>query len=150
MTAETRVFDGLTRGLVKAFKPLNRNFNRGVFVAAGDINGDGVRDIIVAPDKGGVSIVTVFSGSSIYAGGPAAQLTSFRAFPGRIRTGVRLAAKPVDTSGSATVEKVNLLLAAGPGAKNTSRRVLQATFNGLTPAVVDRVFAAGYDGVFLG
>src|SRR5262249_35824206 len=61
-----RVFDGssgaqlpLPVGQFFAFDPA---FTGGVFVASGDVNGDGFDDIIVTPDAGGGPEVRVFSG----------------------------------------------------------------------------------------
>lgn len=38
---------------VKEFQPFEPSFDRGVFVATGDIDGDGLRDLVVSPDEGG-------------------------------------------------------------------------------------------------
>ncbi len=48
-------------------------FNKGINVAAGDVDGDGIAEIITATDSGGKSTVRVFSSRG-------AQLNTFRAF----------------------------------------------------------------------
>jgi autotransporter-associated beta strand protein len=61
-----RVFNGVTGeplpGLFGSFVAYDPSFTGGVFVASGDVNGDGRDDIITAPAAGLSSTVRVFSG----------------------------------------------------------------------------------------
>jgi hypothetical protein len=50
---EVRVFDGRTASLLYDFFAYTPAFSGGIFVAAGDINGDGAADIITGADAGG-------------------------------------------------------------------------------------------------
>src|SRR4051794_36056782 len=59
---QVTVFDGTTGQLLRAFYGLSPSFTGGVFVAAGDVNGDGLPDIIVGADRSGGPQVTVWSG----------------------------------------------------------------------------------------
>lgn len=58
-----RVFDGATGALVWDFFAFEASFTGGVFVAAGDLDGDGRADIVVSPDVGGGPRVVAFSGA---------------------------------------------------------------------------------------
>jgi glucose/arabinose dehydrogenase len=56
------VFDGATGRPVRQFFAFEPTFAGGVFVAAGDVNGDGFADVVVSPDIGGGPRVRVISG----------------------------------------------------------------------------------------
>jgi hypothetical protein len=60
-TAEVRVFDGATGAELFRTQPF-ADFAGGVFVAAGDIDGDGKAEVVVSPDQGGGPRVRVFRG----------------------------------------------------------------------------------------
>jgi hypothetical protein len=57
------VLDGKDRHELFALDPFEASFTGGVFVAAGDVNGDGTPDLVVTPDEGGGPRVRVFSGN---------------------------------------------------------------------------------------
>src|SRR6185369_14277125 len=44
--------------------PFESSYTGGVYVAAGDVTGDGVADIIVTPDEGGGARVVVYKGGT--------------------------------------------------------------------------------------
>ena len=69
-----QVFDGVTLGVVASFMAYDPAFAGGVFVAAGDVNGDGHADILTGPGLGGGPHVRVFSGATL------AVLTEFMAY----------------------------------------------------------------------
>ena len=58
-----RVLDGKTQAELFALDPFEAGFTGGVYVAAGDVTGDGLADLVVTPDEGGGPRVRVFSGA---------------------------------------------------------------------------------------
>jgi hypothetical protein len=91
------VFDGRTGGLVTSLFAFDPAFTGGVNVAAGDVDGDGVADVVVGAGPGGGPAVSVFSGKT------GALLTSFFAFDSAFTGGVRVAAGDVDRDGHADI-----------------------------------------------
>jgi hypothetical protein len=57
-----RVIDGATGADLFAVSPFEAAFTGGVYVAAGDLTGDGVPDLVITPDEGGGPRVRLFSG----------------------------------------------------------------------------------------
>jgi hypothetical protein len=60
--SQVRVIDGQTRAELFRIDPFEATFLGGVYVAAGDVTGDGVPDILISPDEGGGPRVRVISG----------------------------------------------------------------------------------------
>jgi len=89
MAPEIKVFDGKTgvqlAGPVGDFLAYDRSMQGGVFVAAGDVTGDGVNDIVVSPGAGGGSTIKAFSGKD------GSLLSSFAAYGPGYEAGVSLA-----------------------------------------------------------
>jgi len=104
MGAHVRVFDGVSGSLIRSFLAFPGFYRGGVYVAAGDVNGDGKADIIVGADSGALPIVRVFDGAT---GNP---LFSFFAYSPLFTGGVRVAAGDVNGDGRA-----DIITAAGPG-----------------------------------
>jgi hypothetical protein len=59
-----RVLDGVTGQQLFSVAPFEAAFTGGVFVAAGDLTGDGTPDLVIAPDQGGGPRVLVYDGKS--------------------------------------------------------------------------------------
>ncbi len=100
-----KVFDGATGETLRSFFAFSPSFTGGVFVAAGDVNGDGAADIITGAGPGAGPHVKVFDGTN------GAVLQSFFAFAPTFKGGVRVAAGDVNGDGTA-----DLITGAGPGA----------------------------------
>jgi autotransporter-associated beta strand protein len=130
------VYDGQTFQLIRSFYTLTSTFTGGLYVAAGDVNGDGYADIITSADAHGGPQVTVWDGRT------GTFLTSFFAFAPNFTGGVRVAAADVDGDG-----KADIIAGAGPGA------LPQVTvFQGLSLRVLLSFFAmpgAGTSGVYV-
>jgi hypothetical protein len=80
------------------------SFRGGVFVAAGDINGDNIADIVTGPDEGSALDVKVFDGATLM------ELTSYSAFGSGFQGGVRVAVGDIDGDG-----RNDVITGAGPG-----------------------------------
>ena len=109
---EVHVYDGATLGLVRSFYAYAAGFTAGVFVAAGDVDGDGRADVVTGAGAGGGPHVNVFDARQVTGGKgdtlPAAR--SFYAYEPEFRGGVSVAVGDVDADGRADV-----VTGAGPG-----------------------------------
>ena len=94
---DVRVFDAVTNQLLRSFFPYDANFTGGVRVAAGDVNGDGVTDVITAAGPGGGPDVAVFSGKDN------TRLFRFFAFDMNFTGGVFVAPGDVNNDGFADI-----------------------------------------------
>ncbi len=94
---DIHVYDGSTNQLLKQFWAFDANFTGGVFVAAGDVDGDDYADIICGADAGAGPHVTVFSGKD------GTRLLSFFAYDSGFAGGVRVAAGDTDGAGAAEI-----------------------------------------------
>ncbi len=92
-----KVFDGRTGAEIRSFFAYDSNFRGGVNVATGDVNGDGLSDVVTSPVSGGGPNVKVFDGAT---GGA---LASFWAYASNVVGGVNVAAGDVDGDGRADV-----------------------------------------------
>ena len=98
-----QVFDGVTFQSVASFFAYETSFTGGTFVAVGDLNGDGVGDIVVGSGNGGGPVVKVFDGTG-------RALTAFFAYDKGFRGGVRVASGDINGDG-----KDDIVTGAGPG-----------------------------------
>jgi streptogramin lyase len=92
-----RVFDGLLGSMNSEFLAYDARFTGGVRVATGDVNGDGVPDIITAPGPGGGPEIRVFDGVS------GALIMDFMAYPANFTGGVFIACADVNGDGRADI-----------------------------------------------
>jgi hypothetical protein len=68
-SALVKVLDGKTGQVAFQVAPFELSFTSGVFVAAGDVTGDGIADLIVTPDQNGGPRVEVFRGGDFAVAG---------------------------------------------------------------------------------
>lgn len=134
-----KIFDGRTLFAVASFMAYDPRFAGGVYVAAGDVNGDSIADVITGAGAGGGPHVKAFSGANT-----AIVLDSFFAYPPDFTGGVRVSSDFLNAD-----NRADIITGPGPGAPPTIRVVagdipvnLLLTFN---------AFDAGYlGGVFVG
>jgi hypothetical protein len=124
-----RVFDGVTGRLVREFLAYAADFRGGVWVAAGDVNGDGRADIITGAGRGGGPHVKVFDGAT------GALLNERMAYDPVLRGGVTVAAGDVNGDGLADVI-TGAGVGGGPHVKvyNSSTATLLGEFFAFDPA----------------
>jgi len=126
------VFDGATQTPIRDFAPYGSGFSGGVFVAAGDFNGDGTPDIITGADAGGGPDVRAFDGRT------GATIAGFFAFESTFVGGVRVASLDINGDG-----RSEIVTAAGSGG---GARV--TVYSGAGVQVLDDFFA--FDATNLG
>ena len=94
-----KVFDGRNLSLLASFLAYDSSFKGGVNVAVGDVNGDGILDVITGAGTGGgphVRVFDVIGTTSVQIAGP---LGSFFAYDPSFRGGVNVAAGNLDGVG---------------------------------------------------
>jgi hypothetical protein len=92
-----KVIDGRTGATLTDFVPYTEQFTGGVYVTAGDFDGNGTPDIIASADAGGGPHVQVFSG----LGGSV--IASYFAYEPSFTGGVRVSATDVDGDGRSDI-----------------------------------------------
>jgi hypothetical protein len=116
---DIRVFDGKTGQMIQEFMGAGVSYT-GFYVAAGDLTGNGVNDIVVSPDAGQLPIINVYSGKDD------SLIQSFTAFDHGFLGGARVAVGDVTGSGHA-----DIIVGAGPGGGPHVK-----VFDGITDQVV--------------
>jgi len=129
---------GVGRRLVNDFFAYDPAFRGGVYVAAGDVDGDGFADIITGAGLGSPHI-TVFSGLSLLLENPT-PIASFFAAPQSNQGGIRVAARDLDSDGLTDV-------IAGAGVGNGSTVWI---FSGATLAQFGIAVATSAEDMFPG
>jgi len=105
-SSQLEVYDGAgSHALLFSNRPFEAAFTGGIYVAVGDVNGDGKSDIVITPDEGGGPRVRIFSGSDF------SQLADFFGIDDpNFRGGARAALGDIDRDGFD-----DLIVAAGFG-----------------------------------
>ncbi|VTS00974.1 Ig-like domain-containing protein [Tuwongella immobilis] len=100
-----RIYDGKTGAILFELAPFEAAFTGGIFVAAGDLTGDGLADLVISPDEGGGPRCRIFSGAGF------SQLADFFGIEDpSFRGGVRPSLGDVNGDGAA-----DLVISAGFG-----------------------------------
>jgi hypothetical protein len=127
-----KVFSGADGSTLRSFFAYDASFTGGVFVAAGDVNGDGKADIITGAGAGGGPHVKVFSGAD------SSLLTSFFAYDAGFSGGVTVGTADVNGDGHA-----DIVTGAGPRGGPHLK-----VFDGKSLATLENTFS--FDPTFVG
>jgi len=129
---QVRVFDGATGNVLREWTAYDPAFTGGVFVAGGDVTGDGTPDVVTGAGPGGGPHMKVFDGAN------GALVRQWMAYDTAFRGGVSVAAGDIDGDNRADV-----LTGAGPGGGPHVK-----VFSGATGALLTQAFA--YEADFRG
>ena len=149
---QVNVYDGTSLQLIHSFYAYNAAFDDGIFVAVGDVNGDGYADIITGAGQGGGPHVQVFSGQNY------SNIASFFAYNPAFTGGISVASGDVNGDGYSDV-----VVGAGPGGGphvlavsgfqlSQGTQVVLASFFAFDPGINRGVFvgAGDYNGDIVG
>ncbi len=125
MPSQVKVFDGVNSALIRNFFAFPAGFTGGIFVAAGDVNGDGIADIVASPDSGLPPEVKVFEGVNGNV------IRDFLAYDPAFMGGVRVAAGDVNGDGIADI-------ITGPGSGGPPQ---VKVFDGVNSTLIRNFFA---------
>jgi hypothetical protein len=89
--------------LFNDFFALDASSRMGVFVAAGDVSGDGFADVVVTSDTGGGPMVSVFDGRLLATTGAVVPIANFYSGDASTRGGLRVAVRDLDGDGRADI-----------------------------------------------
>lgn len=142
---QVNVYDGSSLQLIHSFYAYSPLFNDGIFVAVGDVNGDGYADIITGAGQGGGPHVQVFSGQNY------SNIASFFAYNPTFTGGISVASGDVNGDGYSDV-----VVGAGPGGGphvlavsgfqlSQGSQVVLASFFAFDPGINQGVFVGAGD-----
>jgi hypothetical protein len=139
---DVRIFDGQTLAKVGEFLAYDFRYFGGVFVAAGDVNGDGRADLVTGTNGNGGPEVKAFDGTQVTTSPTPAILLDFFAYDPAFNGGARVAVLDTNNDG-----KADIVTGAGPGGGPHVRIFEGGTGNQL-PNAQDSFFA--FDPTFTG
>lgn len=128
-----KVFSGQDFGLLREFDAFDDTFTGGIFVAAGDVNNDGIDDIVTGADAGRTPGVRIFDGLTNQL------ITEFLAYEPQFTGGVRVATADLNGDGFADI-------LTGPGEERAPEIRVFDTQNNNLPFSVFLAFDQGFTG----
>lgn len=142
---QVKVYDGRSLALVASFFAFDSTFTGGVNVAVGDVNNDGVAEIITGAGAGGGPQVRAFDLSNFTATQIAGPLGNFMAYDASFTGGVNVASGNVDG-----LLGDEIITGAGPGGGPNVKvfgatGTLQASFFAYDVSFAGGVFVAAGD-----
>jgi FG-GAP-like repeat/Multicopper oxidase len=133
--AEVRLYDGNGDRFIATVIPFP-GFEGSVNVAMGDVDGDGILDLIVGSGPNRAPEVVAYAGASIRGKGAfGTELAHFQAFEAAARGGVSVAAAQIDGTTSD-----NIIVASGPGVPSEVK-VYQSQLSS-SPGAVPALFSS--------
>jgi len=124
-----KIFDGRSGSLVQSFFAYSTSFNGGIYVAAGDIDGNGQIDIVTGTGTGGGPHVQIFDLSHLDSP------RSFFAYASVFQGGVRIGLADRNNDGIK-----DIITGAGPGGSPHVK-----IYDGRTFGLIDTFFAGSFD-----
>jgi FtsP/CotA-like multicopper oxidase with cupredoxin domain len=131
---EVRLFDGKDDRQIATVVPFP-GYEGAVSVAMGDVDGDGVLDLVVGAGKDHAPEVVVYSGKHKGAKPFETELARFQAFPSEMRGGVSVTATQIDGTTSD-----NIVVGSGPGSPSEVR--VYGTSLPASPGVAPPLFSS--------
>jgi hypothetical protein len=132
------VKDAETGDVEYTVQPYENWFHGGVNVAVGDLNCDGIPDLVVAPQQGHTPLVKLFNGSPDANGNyPRRLLNSFMAFNQNFLGGLSVALGDVNGD-----DNNDLVVGGGPGGPPAIKVFDGQTILNPTPSLIGRPFDA--------
>jgi hypothetical protein len=145
------VFDGTSlasgpKKLFAEFFAFEEGLRNGVFVSAGDLDGDGRAELLAGGGPGGGPRVSAFAGADLVRGAGPQRVADFYAGSPDDRSGVRVAAADLDGD-----ELADVLAGAGSGSSRVAGFLGRQLTTGATAAAFDLdAFPGSAGGVFVG